>query len=159
MSFNTLDIIFVALITLFTVRCYVKGFASEFLSMAAIVLATLAAVFFYKNAGNFLRNRFWQDLKTVPEVAGFVGLFLIVFLIVKMIEMMVKGIIDKIEVNRGDRFLGVIFGLIEGIAIVSLILFLLNIQPVFDSSKLLSESFFARLMLPLIIGRENLFNV
>ena len=155
MSFNILDIIFISVITLFIVRCYVKGFASEFLSMAAIVLATLAAIFFYKNGGNFVRARFWPELKTIPEVAAFAGLFLIVFIIVKMIEMMVKGIIEKIEVSSGDRAFGIVFGLLEGIAIVSLVLFLLKAQPLFDSSSLLSESFFARIMLPLITGREN----
>ncbi|MDR2964344.1 MAG: CvpA family protein [Treponema sp.] len=159
MSFNTLDIIFVAIITLFTVRCYVKGFAQEFLSMAAIVLAVLASVFFYKNAADFLRSHFWPDSKTFPEIIAFVGLFLIVFIIVKIIEIMVQNIIEKIEVGKGDRFLGVIFGLAEGIAIVSFILFLLKVQPIFDSSVLLSESFFARIMLPLITGRENMLNV
>jgi len=159
MSFNALDIVFVALITLFTVRCYVKGFAQEFLSMAAIVLAVLTSVFFYKNGADFLRSHFWPDMKTFPEIVSFVGLFLIVFIVVKIIELMVKNIIEKIEVGKGDRFLGVIFGLAEGIAIVSLILFFLSVQPIFDASVLLSESFFARIMLPFIAGRENLPNV
>jgi len=53
-SFSIIDIVFVGLIGLFMIRCYLKGFVSELLSMAALVLGLLAAIFFYKNGGAFL---------------------------------------------------------------------------------------------------------
>jgi membrane protein required for colicin V production len=154
-----IDIIFVLLITLFIIRCYLKGFVSELLSMAGIVLGLLAALFFYKKGGALLRENLWPEMSTIPEVAAFIGLFLIVFLVVKLLEIMLIRIIDGIEMTGADQFLGIIFGLAEGIAVVSLILFLLRIQPLFDSSALLADSFFAKILLPLITGRENLFNV
>ena len=155
MSFSVIDFIFIALIALFIIRCYLKGFISELLSMAAIVLGLLASLFFYKNGGEFLRVKFWPNLKTIPEILAFVALFIIVFLVIKLLEILLKEVINGIKLGGADRFLGILFGLAEGLAVVSLILFLLRIQPLFDPSSILSDSFFARLLLPLITGAEN----
>ena len=159
MNLSVIDYIFIALIILFIIRCYLKGFISELLSMAAIVLGLLAALYFYKNGGEYLRGKFWPELKTIPEILAFVALFAIVFIVIKFLETMLKGIINEIRLGGADRFLGIIFGLAEGLAVVSLILFILRIQPLFDPSSILSDSFFAGLLLPLITGTENSVNV
>jgi len=154
MNFAVIDYIFIGLIGLFIIRCYLKGFISEILSMAGVVLGLLASLFFYKNGADFLRNQFWPDLKIIPEIIAFVGLFIIVFFVIKLFEVMLKGIINNIKLGGADRALGILFGFAEGIAVVSLILFLLRIQPLFDPSSIISDSFFASLLLPLIIGKE-----
>jgi membrane protein required for colicin V production len=159
MNISVIDVVFILLILLFVLRCYLKGFISELLSMAAIVLGLIASLFFYKNGAEFLRAQFWPDLPTIPEFIAFVAIFMIVFIIVKLLEMMLKGIIHGIRLGGADRFLGLIFGFAEGIAVISLILFILRIQPLFDSSSILSDSFFARILLPLIAGSENINSV
>ena len=153
---SVLDIVFIFLIVLFVLRCYLKGFISELLSMASIVLGLLAALFFYKNGTDFIRAHFLQDIRKVPEVIAFIMLFLIVFLVVKLLEVIFRNVIDEIQLGNADGFLGVIFGFAEGIAVISLILFLLRIQPLFDPSSILSDSFFARFILPLITGTERI---
>jgi len=156
MTFSVIDFVFIALLGLFMVRCYLKGFLSELLSMAGLVLGTLASLFFYKNGAEFLRERFMPEAEIIPEVIAFAALFVIVFLIVKLLEILLKSIINSIKLGGADRFLGIIFGFAEGIAVVSLILFLLRIQPLFDPSAILSDSFFANLLLPLITGKESI---
>ena len=159
MNLSVIDVIFILLILLFVIRCYLKGFVSELLSMAAIILGILASLFFYKNGGEFLRTQFWPGMKIIPEVVAFIALFLIVFIVVKLLEMMLKGIINGVRLTGVDRFLGIIFGFAEGIAVISLVIFVLKIQPLFDPSPILSESLFARLLLPLITGQENITGV
>jgi membrane protein required for colicin V production len=159
MNVSVLDAIFVLLIVVFVLRCYVKGFVSELLSMSAIILGLLAALFFYKNGADYLRAKFWPDLKTIPEIVAFVALFLIVFIINKLLDVTLKGIIQGIKLSGADKFLGVVLGLAEGIAVISLVLFLLRIQPLFDPSSLLQDSIFARFLLPLITGRESIDGV
>ena len=159
MNKSVIDIVFILLIALFVIRCYLKGFVSELLSMAAIILGILSSLFFYKNGGEYLRVKFWPELKIIPEIIAFIALFIIVFIVVKFLEMMLKGIIQGVKLSGVDRFLGVIFGLAEGVAIVSLILFLLKVQPLFDSSLILSDSVFARFLLPLITGSEKITGV
>jgi len=156
MSFTVIDIVFIILIGLFVIRCYLKGFVSELLSMAGFALGILAALFFYKNGAEFLRERFWPNLQTIPEVLSFIFLFIIVLIVVKLIAIMLKGIIDGIRLGGIDRVLGIIFGLAEGIAVVSLVLFFMRIQPLFDPSSVLSNSFFANLLLPFITGQESM---
>jgi len=156
---SVLDIIFILVILLFVLRCYLKGFASEILSMAAIVLGLLASLFFYKNGADFLRAKYWPDMKIIPEIIAFVALFLIVFIVFKILEIMLKEIIRGIKLRSADRFLGIIFGLTEGLVVVSLVLFIIRIQPLFDPSSLLSNSIFARIILPLITKTENISGV
>ena len=154
MSFPVIDIVFVCLVGLLIIRCYLKGFVSEILSMAGIVFGILAALFLYKNAADLLRARFWPDLKIIPEVISFAGLFVIVLIVVKLIERILIKIINDISLTNANGILGIFFGFAEGIALVGLILFVLKVQPLFDSSDILSNSIFARILLPLISGRE-----
>ena len=155
MSFTVLDIIFTVVVGLFIIRCYLKGFVTELLSMAGIALGLLAALFFHKNGADFLRARFWPELRIIPEILAFIALFILVFFLIKLLNVMLKGIIEGIKLGGLDRSLGFIFGLAEGIAVVSLFLFIIRIQPLFDPSPILADSFFAKLLLPLIVGSEN----
>jgi len=158
-NFSAIDFIFIGLIGLFMIRCFLKGFVSEILSMAAVVLGLLTALFFHKNGGEFLRERFWPGLNVIPEIAAFIILFIIVFLVVKIIEKMIVNIIERVSLSGANSFFGLIFGLVEGVVLISLILLLLKIQPLFDSSSLLQNSFFANLILPLITGKEKYLSV
>jgi membrane protein required for colicin V production len=145
--------VFLGLMGLFMIRCYLKGIISELLSMAAVVLGLLTSLFFYKNGAAFIRVKYLPDIKVIPEILAFIALFIIVFIIVKLIEILLKGVIEGVQLQGADHFLGIVFGFLEGLAVISLILFLLRVQPLFNPSVLLSDSFFARILLPLIIGK------
>jgi membrane protein required for colicin V production len=157
MSFAAVDILFVALIVIFTVRCALRGFVGELFSMASLVLGLIAALYFYRNGGLFIREKFMPGLEIIPEILAFIAIFLVVFICVKIIEGILKEIIEGIRLGRADRFLGIFFGLAEGIVVVSLILFVLSVQPLFEPGPILEKSFFGNLLLPFITG-ERIFN-
>jgi len=158
--FSVIDLVFVGLIGLFMIRCYLKGFITEILSMAAVVLGLLAALFFHKSGAEYLKNQFWHDTNIVLlKIAAFAILFIFVFAVIKIVEKMLVNIIDAVSLTKADSYLGIIFGLAEGLVVVSLILFLLKIQPLFDSTEMLNDSIFARFLLPLIIGKEKVPSV
>lgn len=159
MSFSMIDFVFIGLIGLFMIRCFLKGFISELLSMAAVVFGLLASLFLYKNGGEFLRKVFWPDLKAIPEIIAFIALFVIVFILIKILEKMLTNIIESVSLGSADSYIGIVFGLAEGIAVVSLILFIIKIQPLVNPDGLLSGSFFARLLLPFITGKESMATV
>ncbi len=152
-GFSAIDIAFVALIVIFIVRCSLRGFVSELLSMASVVLGLLAALYFHLKGGVFIRERFMPGMKVLPEIIAFVLLFLIVFVVVKILEALLKQIIEGIRLGKLDRFLGIVFGLIEGVVVVCLVLFIIDIQPLFDARQLLAKSFFASYLMPFITGR------
>jgi len=158
--FSVIDLVFVGLIGLFMIRCYLKGFVTEIFSMAAVVLGLLAALFFHKSGAEYLKNQFWHDTNiTLLKIAAFVILFIFVFVVVKIVEKMLVNIIDAVSLTKADSYLGIIFGLAEGLVVVSLIILLLRIQPLFDSTAMLNDSVFARYLLPLITGKEKVPSV
>jgi membrane protein required for colicin V production len=152
MSFAAIDILFIALIVIFTVRCALRGFVGELFSIASLVLGLFAALYFYRNGALFIREKFMPGLKIIPEIAAFIVIFLIVFICIKIIEGMLREIIEGIRLGRADRFLGIFFGFVEGIIVVSLILFVLCVQPLFEPAPILEKSFFGKLLLPFIAG-------
>jgi len=158
-TFSVMDIIFIALTGLLIVRCFFKGFLAEVFSMAAVIFGLLAALFLHKNAGVFLKEKFWPELELIPKIIAFAAIFLIVFIIIKTVQLILSDIIHKIKLSGVDRFLGLILGFIEGMIVICFTLFILNIQPLFNTNELLSDSFFGRLLLPLIAGREAVISV
>ena len=152
MNFSAIDIIFVALILIFSIRCAIKGFISELMSMASVILGLLAALYFYSKGGEFVRIKFLPDVKILPEIIAFIVLFLNVFAAIKILEALLKDIVEGIKLGGADRVLGIFFGIAEGIVVVSLVLFILRIQPLFDPASLFENSYFAEILLPLITG-------
>jgi membrane protein required for colicin V production len=152
MNFAVIDIVFIGLIVIFTLRCALKGFIGELMSMASVVLGLLAALYFFKKGGEFVRIKLMPEMKILPEVLAFIALFLIVFIAIKLLELMLKEIIEGVRLGPADRFLGLLFGLVEGLIVVSLVLFILSVQPLLDPRPLLEKSIFARVLMPLIIG-------
>jgi len=152
MNLGVIDVIFLLLIAVFMVRCFLKGFVSEVLTMAAFVLGIFVAVFFYKYGANYLMENYWEDKLILSSIAAFIALFLIAFIIVKLLEVVLKGILNKIKMGGVDKLLGLIFGLLEGLALVSLVLFVMQLLPF--TSDILAGSIFADILLPLIKGNN-----
>jgi len=148
MNIAPIDILFGAVILIFTVRCALRGFIKEFMSMAALGLGLLAAVLFMKSASPLVVRLLGPDF--FPELIAFVAIFLIVFILVKIFERALNDIAQRINIDGVDRLLGFLLGLLEGFVLVCIILLLLKIQPLFDTSDLLGPSIFARYLLPII---------
>jgi membrane protein required for colicin V production len=147
---EVIDIIFAALILIVLIRAALRGFIEEVMSMASLVLGLGSAFFFHKKGAAFLIERYWPDMKILPEIVAFIVIFLIVFLAVKILEYILNDIAARINLGGVDRLLGAIFGFAEGVVLVSLLLFILTIQPLYDMQLLLEKSFFARLLTPFI---------
>jgi membrane protein required for colicin V production len=150
MQIALIDIIFGILILIFVARCALRGFVEELMSMASVVLGLAAAVCFFKNGAVTIRDLYMDDVQIVPEVLSFILIFFIVFLMIKTLEHMLTDIITRINLGGLDRFLGIFFGLLEGLVLVSVALVLLSIQPLFDPAPLFEQSMFAQFLLPLI---------
>jgi membrane protein required for colicin V production len=148
MTFATIDIVFGSLVLVLVLRCALRGFVEEFLSMAAIVLGVLAAILFNKPGADIVRTK--VEAEILPEAIAFAALFAIVFVFVKILEFVLKDIIERVRLGGINRFLGILLGLVEGLLVVSVALFVLSIQPLFDPAGLLEDSIFARYILPLV---------
>ena len=145
-----IDLVFLILVILMVIRGHVKGFITEFFSWVALVLSIWAAVLFHPAGAEFIRGKVMKNVEHIPEVLAFVGIFAIIMLLVKMIEHILKDVILGAKLGGANRFLGAVFGLVEGLTLTALLLFLLSIQPLFDASNIIVNSNFARILLPII---------
>ena len=87
-------------------------------------------------------------IPAVDVVLAFILVFITAFLVVKIIQIIVGAIFSGEIMKSLDRVLGLAFGAIEGLLIVSCILILLKAQIWFDSDSLLSDSTLAKILLP-----------
>jgi membrane protein required for colicin V production len=151
MNMAIIDIIFIALIFILVIRGGLRGFITEIMSMAAVVLGLLAAFFFYKPGAVFVRTKILADMQIVPELIAFVALMAIVFFSIKILEHIIQDIISRVHLLGGlNHALGLVFGLLEGLILVCLLLFVINIQPLFNPESLLEQSLFEKILDPLV---------
>ena len=143
-----IDMVFIGLIILMVIHGFVKGFVEEIFSWATIVLAIWMGVLFYSAGGAFIRTRIMENVRVVPEVLAFVAIFIIVTFVLKMLERVLKDVIQGANLGTVNKILGAVFGVIEGLAVTTLIIFVLRVQPLFDASNIIGESVFAEILIP-----------
>lgn len=152
MAVNPLDIVFGVVLLVAGVRCALKGFIAEAMSMAALILGVAAAVFFSKPGATLIAAYFGQS--NWNQVIAFLILFLVVYLIVKILQRILQGLFERIHLDQLDRALGLFLGLAEGVLLVVLVVYVLQVQPLIDLSKLIRGSFIASTVLkylPLLV--------
>jgi membrane protein required for colicin V production len=155
MNMAGIDVVFMVIIAVSALRCAARGFISELLSMAALIFGVVAALLLFRQGGALVRDWFMPDVKVVPEIIAFIAFFLLIYIAVKIIEITLKSIIEGIQLGGLDHLLGFLFGFVEGIIVVCLLLFLITIQPFFNPDPMLEDSFLARVLLPIILGEKN----
>ncbi len=148
---SILDWILLGVVVLLALRCLVRGFVEELLSVAAYALGLGAAIFLYRPLGSYLAGRFAQ--LPLPEAIAFAVLFILGFLGTRLVGKLLKEGLEASALGGLDKAAGLALGLAEGLVIVSLVLLILKVQPIFDTKKLLDDSAFARAILPVVEPR------
>jgi membrane protein required for colicin V production len=77
---------------------------------------------------------------------AFLLLFVITYLLVKLLESLLHGLVERIQLEKLDQALGFFLGLVEGFLLLAVLVFLLRIQPLLDVENLFAGSFLADLM-------------
>jgi membrane protein required for colicin V production len=142
MTYAPIDIIFTVLIFIIVVRSALRGFVEEIFGVAWLIFGLLFAVNFYRSGADFIRTKMLQNVKILPEILAFIILFLIVFIAVKIITFILKDIVHRIKLGGLDHFLGALFGALEGLFAAALIIFIINIQPLFSKDNILKDSIY-----------------
>lgn len=148
-SFNHFDIVLSLIILILMVRGAFKGFVAEVLSFAALILGIAAAIIFGGLLSSLITDIFGESIWS--PVIAFLGIFIIVYLIVKLLEGVIHKGIEKLNLYKLDKVMGFLLGLIEGILIVSCIVFIVSIQPFVNVGDMVENSLFARIILPILI--------
>lgn len=148
MELAGIDFVFAIIVVILAIRAAVRGFVKELLGTAALILGIVAAVLFSGFASGYIDQLIGPSVWT--QVIAFLGIFLVVYLVVKIFEGALNRLIERIHLNQLDHALGLFVGIVEGIVVVFVLLLLIQIQPFFDPESLMAGSIFARVLLPFL---------
>ncbi len=143
-----IDIAFIVILIFTTIRAGIRGFVKELMSMAALILGITAAVVFSGVVASALVG--YVESEAWSQVIAFLGLFLVVYIVVKIFETALNRLVERINLDSLDHALGFFLGLVEGLVLVFILVLLLQIQPFFSPDRLISDSVFAHFLLPLL---------
>jgi len=157
MTITGIDIVFIIILIFAVIRAIFRGFVHEFMSMAALILGIIVAVLLSGvvavKIAPYIGNSSWT------QIAAFLGLFLLVYVIVKIFERALNRLVEQINLDSLDRALGFFLGIAEGLVLIFIIILVLRIQPFFDLKTVIDRSVFARILLPLMPYASRVFNL
>lgn len=139
---NIADLIFLLLALFFVIKGFFRGFISEFMSMAALILGLIAALAFQNQVSALLKDMIKSD--TFRPIVAFFLLFIGTYILVKLLELLLHNAIEAIKMNSLDRLLGLVWGLLETAVIVLIIVFLVYRFKFKAGISFLDESIVAR---------------
>jgi membrane protein required for colicin V production len=117
MPITFLDLILLVVMLVSAMLAMIRGFMREILSIAAWVIAALAAIYFSPRLMPVVKSYF--NLSDTPaNIIAAAGLFLVTLLIVSVITVRISDMILDSRVGAPDRTLGFLFGLGRGLIIV-----------------------------------------
>ena len=120
---NILDCIFFAVILIFAVRGFARGFINEVFGIGTLIFSLFFAFCFC----DALSGIFARSMNAVlAKVVAFFAIFVAAFILIKLIQMLVKLIFSGPILKSLDKTLGLILGFLEGAALVVLVLFVMS---------------------------------
>lgn len=144
MNVAVFDVIGIIVLIAAGFRCAFRGFVAEFLSVLAILAGLILAVLFTSTLtpvfSPYLGESFWTP------IVAFLLLFLLGYIIIKIIESSLHRMIDKVQLEKLDQALGFFLGLVEGFLLLAVLVFILQLQNIVDVHAFLEESFIARVI-------------
>ena len=146
MTLTFIDIIFTVIILVLAIIATAHGFIRELFSKLAVILGIVVSVSFFGKLAPYMEQVIHN--RAVATVVSFLLLFIATYLLVKIVQQLV-GAAFRGEILRGlDRTLGFVFGALEGLVVVSLILILVNAQPWFPkvATTITDGSFYWRIL-------------
>lgn len=147
-AISVADGIFLVLLAIAAIRGAARGFTKETLTAGAVICGLFGAIVFSKLIVSILERYLSPSAWNI--VFSFLGIFIVIYLVFKLSEGILLRAIDKVRLVNLDRALGLLFGLIEGVVIIVLFLFIMRIQPFFSSEQLLEESVVIDIISPLL---------
>lgn len=120
---NILDCIFFAVLLIFAVRGFARGFINEVFGIGTLIFSLFFAFCFYDALGEV----FALSMNAVlAKVVAFFAIFVAAFILIKLIQMLVKLIFSGPILKSLDKTLGLILGFLEGATLVALVLFVMS---------------------------------
>ena len=148
MDWNSLDVVLALVVFFMFVRGLLRGALAELFSVGAIVTGIAVAAIFSGPVGVSVEQSI--GLNGWGRVIAFLGLFIVTYIVMKLAEKILRRFVENVNLRNLDRALGLFLGLVEGMALAALIVFVLRLQPLVDFRDVLAGSLSVRVLDPLV---------
>ena len=138
MELGILDIIFIIVIVITALRGAFRGMIQEIISLAALFISLLLAAVYYPDAAQWIRSR--SSIDDASTLIAYAFIFLISFILFKLLQKAVVSMMNESAMESTDRLLGFFFGLLEGVLLCFLLVYLINFQHILDLNSLTADS-------------------
>lgn len=148
MSAPVIDLVFLLVVLAFSVFGAINGFLNELFGKAAPALSIWVSVLFYGKLAAPLERNIKIHLAAVA--LSFLLIFIVSFIVIKLVQALLKNIFSGSVFKSLDRFLGFAIGIVEGLAVVALALIIMKAQPWFETDAILAGSRFEKALDPVV---------
>jgi len=131
---NYVDCIILIVVGGFTIKGLLKGFVKEVGGVVGLILAFTIAATQIGTGAEFLQSAFKIN-PGISYIFGFVAIFIIVLLAVKIVENILLKIFQITSTVWIDKIGGGVFGFLFGYLIIAVIIVLLSIVPFSETIK------------------------
>jgi membrane protein required for colicin V production len=122
---NYIDIIIIIILGIAMIRGFMNGFVREVASLAALIIGIWGAIRFSSFTAAKLYDYFDMTGKYVG-IISFIITFLIIVVIIHFIGLLVDKLMKAVALGFINKLLGIAFGLLKSVLIMSVIFMVLN---------------------------------
>jgi membrane protein required for colicin V production len=122
---NILDILIGIPLLWAAYKGFKNGLITEVATLLALIFGIYGAIHFSDFTAEFIRDKFEYDSQYMKYIA-FVVTFLVIVIVVNVLGRMLSSLVEAVALGMINRLLGVIFALLKGILILSIVVHFVN---------------------------------